>query len=178
MTGCYDDAIVSKVPDVTPSLQSRRGTHPMLAYVPSDRSWKTLDSGEVASLPKRWAMSLSGGKWCSYPILLARANICDNDGVIASSETPLSGPLRAIHHCEYLLRVLVLHCKGLFRRSMYIDGRAKAGKIRTHSINVWSFRSFWVRITTHRYFLSSGSDCPRTNCSLINCWRSSGELCG
>ena len=46
------------------------------------------------------------------------------------------------------------------------------------SMRVWSFLSFLVRITTHRYFVNSGSDCPRTNCSLMSSWRSSGELCG
>ena len=31
---------------------------------------ETLDSGEVASLPKRWAISLSGGERCSRKRIL------------------------------------------------------------------------------------------------------------
>ena len=110
---------------------------------------ETLDSGEVASLPKRWVISLSGGERCLWR---SRRLVCltSNRSHLISHpfsegkhlrqrwrdcrlRNTLSGPLRAIHHGEHLLRVLVLlHCTGLFRRSMYIDGRAKAGKIRTH----------------------------------------------
>ena len=104
---------------------------------------ETLDSGEIASLPKRWTISLSGGERCSWR---SRRLVCptSNRSHLVSHpfsedkrlrqrwrnrrlRNPLSGPLQTIHHGEQLLRVLVLlHCKGLFRRSMYIDGRAKA----------------------------------------------------
>ena len=107
----------------------------------------------------RWAIGR-----ISYPILLVRANICDNYGVIAGSETPC--PV----HCERSImanissRVLILlHCKGLFRRSMYIDGRAKAGKIRTHLDQCLEFPvllgtnhhpqvllELWIRLSAHK----------------------------
>ena len=109
---------------------------------------ETLNSGEVASLPKRW-ISLSGGERCSWR---SRRLVCptSNRSHLISHHfsegkhlrqrwrdrrlrNPLSGPLRAIHRGEHLLRVLVfLYCKGLFRRSIYIYGRAKAGTICTH----------------------------------------------
>ena len=156
---------------------------------------ETLDFGEVASLPKRWVISLSGGERCTWRSRRLVCPTCNRSHLVShpSSEgkhlrqrwrdrrlqNALSSSLRAIHHGEHLLRIIVLlYCKGLFRRSMHIYGRPNPGKFVHTSINVWSLRSFWVRITTHKYFLSSGSDCPRTNCSLINSWRSSGELCG
>ena len=46
------------------------------------------------------------------------------------------------------------------------------------SISVCNFLSFWVLITTQRYFFSSGSDWPLTNCSAMSSCRSSGGLCG
>ena len=110
---------------------------------------ETLDSGEVTSLPKRWTISLSGGERCSWK---SRRLVCPTSNrshLIShpSSEgkhlrqgcqdrrlrNALSSPLRAIHHGEHLLRVIVLlHRRGLFRQSMGIHGRAKAGKIRAH----------------------------------------------
>ena len=110
---------------------------------------ETLDSGEVASLPKRWTISLSGGKRCSWRSRRLACPTSNRSHLISHPfsegkhmqqrwrdrrlRNPLSGPLRAIYHGEHLLRVLVLlYCKGVFRRSMYIYGRAKAGKIRTH----------------------------------------------
>ena len=45
----------------------------------------------------------------------------------------LSRPLRAIHHGEHLVGTLVLfHREGLLSRSVYVTGRAEAGKIRAH----------------------------------------------
>ena len=151
---------------------------------------ETLDSGEVASLPNRWAISLSGGERCSrrsqrlvcptsnrshlvyHPFSEGkhlRQRWCDR-----RLRNPLSGPLRAIHHGESSSSSTAKACSaGL---CILTDGLRLAKSVHT-SINVWSLRSFWVRITTHKYFLSSGSDCTRTNCSLINSWRSSGELC-
>ena len=152
---------------------------------------ETLDSGEVASLPKRcpevngvrgdpggWLAGRAIGR-ISYPFLLARANICDNDGGIADSETPC--PV----HCERSIMANISSESSSSSTAkacsaglcIFTDGLTLAKSVHTSS-NVWSFRSFWVRITTHKYFLSSGSDCPATNCSLINSWRSSGELCG
>ena len=54
-------------------------------------------------------------------------------------------------------------------------GLTYAGKVRT---NYYQDLKFPVLITTHRYFFSSGSDWPQTNCSLISSWRNSGGLCG
>ena len=104
---------------------------------------------------------------------------CNNDGVIVGCETPC--PV----HCERSIMANIPSESSSSSTAkacsaglcILTDGLRLAKSVHT-SINVWSFRSFWVRITTHKYFLSSGSDCLRTNCSLINSWRSSCELCG
>ena len=104
---------------------------------------ETLDFGEVASLPKRWVISLSGGErctWRSQRLVCPTRNRSHLISHLSSKgkhlrhlRNALSGPLRAIHHGEHLLRIIaLLYCKGLFWRSMYIHGWAKAGKIRTH----------------------------------------------
>ena len=141
---------------------------------------ETLDSGEIAYLSKRWTISLSGGERCSWR---SRRLVCQtsNRSHLVSHpfsedkhlqqrwrdrrlRNPLSGPQLTIHHGEHLLRVLVLlHCKPRFRRSMYIDGRAKAGKIRTHLDQCLEFPvllgtnhhpqvliELWIRLSAHK----------------------------
>ena len=136
------------------------------------------EANGVRGDPGGWFARRAIGR-ISYPILLARANIWDNDDGIAGSETPC--PV----HCELSIMVnissdsssssIAKACSASLW--MFTDALRLAKSVQT-SISVCSFRSFWVRITTHKNFLSSGSYCPCTNCSLINSWRISGELCG
>ena len=151
------------------------------AYVPFDRSrrgWRypCPEVNGVRGDPGGWLDQRATSR-ISYPILLA--NICANDGGMVDSETPCPAhwerSIMANISSEPSSSSTAKVCSaGLW---ILTDGLRLAKSVHT-SINVWSFWSFWVRITIHKYFLSSGSDCPRTNCSLINYWRSSGELCG
>ena len=97
---------------------------------------ETLDLGKVTSLSKGWTISLSGDErrsWRSRRLARPTSNRShliphsSSKGKHGRLRNALSGPPRAIHHGEHLLRAIVLlNRKGLFRGSMDIYGRAKA----------------------------------------------------
>ena len=99
---------------------------------------ETLDFGEVTSLPNRWVISLYGGERLEIPVVgLHLVSHPSSEGKhlrqrwqVHQLQNALSGPLGAIHHGEHLLRIIILLYP--FRRSMYIYGQTKAGKICTH----------------------------------------------
>ena len=97
----------------------------------------------------------------------ARANICCNSG-----DRGGSAALRVFHCCRSTTaNISSSRLSSSSNANTCSAGRwmlavwPRLAKSVHSSIRVWSFLSFF------RYFLSSGSDWPRTNCSLISSWR-------
>ena len=139
---------------------ARENTHfPRSSAHLKSRPGKAPTFRALPSRPKSTPPSVTGFREPPRkPAWLKGNSLHDND-VLRFCCTP-TGPLQLFHHGDHILWILLLlHLKHLFHRSMDSCGLTDAGKVRTN---------LYQGITTHRYFFSSGSDWPRTNCSLMS----------
>ena len=121
-----------------------------------------------------------------YPIRRASVNICCNVGKPDGSEAPRplhggwspTSNMASDSQSSSTKEACIGWCtaKVCSAGRWVCVGTVKLEQSVQTSIRVWSFLSF--RITTQRYFLSSGSNCPLTNCSAISSCLSSGGFCG
>ena len=158
---------------------------PVRVWERNPRSW--LANGLFPCGCREVSARLAVGR-ISYPIRRASVNICCNIGEPDDSEAP-----RPVHWRRSPTANMASDSQSSSAQEASIGwctanvcsagrwvcvGAVKLEKSVQTSIKVWSFLSFWVRIITQRYFLSSGSDCLLTNCSAIRSCLSSGGPCG